>query len=388
MKTIAKTLVIAAAVLIAAWFAFGDLLAPPQVETCAVVQGDAVSAVYGSGTAEPVRTLTIRAPASGTWTGVTANEGDRVEVEQVLGQVRVPGLTQDLARAQVDLDAAEERESVTPGVRALRAESAAVAARIELAQLELDRSSALVERGIGDARSVDRLRTELAGLQANASALRAQRRDAEQGTDEDTERQRILVQRAREMIENTSVRAPFAGHVLERFAEPSEWVQQGTPLMRLGDLTALHVEAEIDESDVDSVAVGSAAVLSFFSVEGERFDAVVTEISTDADRTRGTFAVELALSEPVEGLRPGQSAEVNIVTARVEDVPLVPNAALDADRVWQIRDGRLEEVRPEWGVRGTTHTEVRGGLDAGALLVLRPAADLRAGMRVRASEPR
>lgn len=49
------------------WAAFGDALRPVSVDTRPVTRGVAVAAVYGSGTVEPVRTLTLRAPVAGVW---------------------------------------------------------------------------------------------------------------------------------------------------------------------------------------------------------------------------------------------------------------------------------------------------------------------------------
>lgn len=377
---------VALAVLI--WLAFGEMLSPERVATHEVARGEAIAAVYGSGTAEPVRVLTIRAPVSGVWTNVSVEEGALVGVEQMLGQIEVAGLARDLERAEIELAVAQEREVSVPGVRALRAESAAVDARIELTERELERVSALIGRGIEQERTRDRLRAELAELEAQRDALRARRRDAEQGVDLDTERQRVLVLQARDLLNRTYLRAPFDGLVLDRLVEPQEWVQQGTALMRLGDNSDFVVEAEIDESDVGRVEVGSEALVSFYALEDRTFEATVNEVATSANRERGTFDVTLALSEPMTGLRPGVSAEVNIITERIENALLVPNGAIDGASIWLLDGRRVRRVEPTWGVRGTTHTQALDTLEEGDEVVVRPPTGLEEGARVRRKRAR
>lgn len=370
------------------WAAFGDALRPVAVDVAPVTRGVAVAAVYGSGTVEPVRTITLRAPVAGDWQNVEVDAGSRVTVEERIGQLDVAGLTQDLQRAEVDLAAAEDRASSVPGVSALRAEAAAIDARIALARLELERADRLAERGVGQAQARDRLAAEVEALEAERSAASARRRDAAQGIEFDTDRYRLLVQRAQVLLERTIVRAPFDGIVLERLAEPGEWVAAGHPLVRIGDVSRFVIEAEIDEADVATVLVGQGAVVSFYVHPDDTYRAVVTGVATDANRDRDTFDVTLELDERVAGLRPGLSAEVNIVTAEQDDALLVPNAAFDGDAVWRVASGRVERVEPVVGIRGATHTRVVEGLDEGDSIVVQPPPDLADGARVRAEPAR
>ena len=386
MKSVVRISAAMFLLLVLLWIAFGDALRPRAVTTATLGLGEGVAAVYGSGTAEPVRVLTIRAPASGIWTNVSVDDGSVIAVEQMVGQIEVAGLQEDLERAEIDLAAAEDREEAVPGVRALRAESAAVDARIELTELEIDRVDGLVDRGIESVQTLDRLRAELEELESQQDALRARRRDAEQGVELDTERQRVLVRQARQLLERTYLRAPLDGLVLERLVEPGEWVQQGAPLLRIADVSELVVEAEIDESDVQRVELGSEALVSFYALEGAPIAATVVEIATDANRDRGTFDVVLQLDVATERLRPGLSAEVNIITHRSPNALLVPNAALDGGVVWVVVDGRARPREPELGIRGATHAEVLSGLESDEVVILRPPPGLSDGQRVRVVE--
>lgn len=206
--------------------------------------------------------------------------------------------------------------------------------------------------------------------------------------DLDRERHRVLVQQAHDLLDRTYLRAPFDALVLARFVEPQEWVQQGAVLLQLGDISEFVVEAEIDESDVGRVERGSEALISFYAIDGKIFEATVTDVATGANRERGTFDVTLALHEEIASLRPGVSAEVNIITERVEDALLVPNAAIDHEGLWRVDNRRVTFVSPSWGIRGATHTQILDGLDEGDVVVLRPPADLKEGARIRRRESR
>jgi multidrug efflux pump subunit AcrA (membrane-fusion protein) len=382
-RRIARWTILGVAAMTLGWFTFGDALRPLDVETATPTRGTAIDAVYGTGVTTPIRRAVLRAPIAGRWVDVTADEGDAVAVEASLGRIDVPSLPFELARAEIELFAAEDRESSVPGVRALRAESAAVTARRELAEAERERAIALHERGVESTGAIQRLETELRELDAQASALRARRRDAEQGTAWDTERQEILVEQARARLAESIVRAPFDGVILHRLAEPAEWVLAGHALLEIGDISALEVTAEIDESDIERVSLGAEAVVRFHAIDDEAFTARVLGLAAAASRERGTLELTLGIREHDPRLRPGLSAEVNVITRRIEGALLVPQRAEREGRVWIVDEGRARSVAVEVGVRGTDVVQIRAGLDGDERILLEPPLDLTEGARVR-----
>jgi RND family efflux transporter MFP subunit len=258
-----------------------------------------------------------------------------------------------------------------------------VTARRELAEAERERAIALHERGVESTGAIQRLETELRELDAQASALRARRRDAEQGTAWDTERQEILVEQARARLAESIVRAPFDGVILHRLAEPAEWVLAGHALLEIGDISALEVTAEIDESDIERVSLGAEAVVRFHAIDDEAFTARVLGLAAAASRERGTLELTLGIREHDPRLRPGLSAEVNVITRRIEGALLVPQRAEREGRVWIVDEGRARSVAVEVGVRGTDVVQIRAGLDGDERILLEPPLDLTEGARVR-----
>lgn len=117
--------------------------------------------------------------------------------------------------------------------------------------------------------------------------------------------------------------APIDGVVIERHAEPGETVQPAAPLVTIVDLKRLRVDAEVDEFDIESVALGAAATITAEGYPPRRFRAEVEEIADtvvprrlrpeDPARSADSriLRVKVAFREPCT-LKLGQRVEIAI----------------------------------------------------------------------------
>ncbi len=157
-----------------------------------------------------------------------------------------------------------------------------------------------------------RLRTIQTGARPEDIGV-AQQRVAE------TERALIV---AREQAGNASVFAPFPGKVTKINTETGQTVGSS------GVLTLVSVEPEIrldvDESNLSSLRVGQEAVISSGAFSESGFQGTVSELGAAVDQTRGTIEVKVVPNTAPEWLRPGQTVNVNIITAKNVSRLLVP----------------------------------------------------------------
>ena len=155
-------------------------------------------------------------------------------------------------------------------------------------------------------------------------------------------------------------------------------------IVRVGDVGRLQIEARIDETDIGRVRVGGLAVVRFQAFEGRVFEAHVTRVLPDADRTSRSFEVRLTLDAPVENLRPGMTAEVNVVLARHDGVLVAPAAGVNNNVAWVAgADGRAHRVSVRSGIRDIARVEVAAGLREGDAVITGDTSALREGLRVR-----
>lgn len=180
-------------------------------------------------------------------------------------------------------------------------------------------------------------------------------------------------------LKQAYIEAPFAGVITDVFATSGDLVSVGAMAFTLDDLDNLLVDVEVSEVDINRVAIGQAASLTFDAIPDVDYAGVVTSVALAGTVNQGAvnFRVTVQLTEPDEFVRPGMTAAVNIVVTELEDVLLVPNRAvrvLDGARVvYVLVEGQQQVVTVELGASSDTYSEVLGGeLEAGDLIVLNP----------------
>jgi HlyD family secretion protein len=167
-------------------------------------------------------------------------------------------------------------------------------------------------------------------------------------------------------------------------------VVPGQPVAEFMSLDSLYVSAPIDERDVGRVAVGQPVRVTVDAHPGRTWEARVSRLASVVDVTREqnrTVEVEVDVT-PRPGdplLRPGLTADVEIVLERSAAVLRVPSAAvMEGRRVLTVERGRAVERAVTIGLKSWEWTEVRSGLVEGETVVItleRPG--LRAGVAVK-----
>jgi HlyD family secretion protein len=124
--------------------------------------------------------------------------------------------------------------------------------------------------------------------------------------------------------------APFSGIVTESYPLSGDQVNTGTKAFRIDDLSSLFVDVEVSEVDINSVAVGQAAVLTFDAVLGREYQGVVMSVAPTGTVTQGVvnFKVTVELTNADSLVKPGMTAAVEITVRELQDVILIPNRAV------------------------------------------------------------
>jgi HlyD family secretion protein len=130
------------------------------------------------------------------------------------------------------------------------------------------------------------------------------------------------------------IRSPINGTVLARKVEPGQTVAatlQAPVLFTLAeDLTKMELHVDVDEADVGQVKLGQPATFTVDAHPGRAFPSKVTEVRNAAKTVSGvvTYETLLAADNAELLLRPGMTGTANITVNQLQDVVLVPNAAL------------------------------------------------------------
>jgi HlyD family secretion protein len=192
----------------------------------------------------------------------------------------------------------------------------------------------------------------------------------------------VALAQSQSQLDDAAITAPFAATVLEINARAGEWASPGAPAIVLAEIRPLILEVNVDEADVAQLAEGQAAYLTFDALrglDGAGVTGAVTRIAPSAINVGGAvaYAVEIGFDPGTLPVRLGMTADVDVVVARAEDVLLLPNRAVEADREagrYYVNrlgsDGTAERLEVRIGLRDEISTEIVEGLTEGDQLVL------------------
>ncbi len=257
------------------WMASGFILpSQPETETkTAPVTPRAISVAVRRSVAEPVeqvfvaegqalpdRDTAIRAETSGEIGELLVEMGADLAAGEVIARF-------DLAARQSDLERAEQERA-----RAKR---------------EFDNATALLERGVSTVDRVAQARATLAAAQASVTA-------------------------AQEAIENTEIRAPFAGRLEALNITVGEFVSEGAEVGRIVDNTPLSISIQIPQQSLRDIKVGQSADVAF--ITGDTGSGVVQFVGTSADPETRTFMARIEIPNADGAIPSGISAQVRIPT--------------------------------------------------------------------------
>src|SRR5436309_13928702 len=273
----------------------------PLYEKASVERRDVVVTVISQGVIRPTLLFSVKSKAWGEIVAQPVATGDEVRKGQLLTTID-PRLPQNnLTQAQASVDKAH--------------------AQLANATAQLGRSEALYKSGSLAETDYDQARLANAVAQSAVATAEANLRTAQ------------------DALEDTHVRAPIAGTILELDAVlgtviSSPTLGGGTVILKMASLDSVQDSALVLETDVGRVQPGMPASLSVDAFPGRTFEGTVTAILPQAQVVQNAtmFPVLVGVSNPGHLLKPGMNAEVRIHTGQRQGVLTVPNAALRTPR--------------------------------------------------------
>lgn len=322
-------------------------LAPADV--LKVEQRSLVQSLPVSGSLKAVNAATVKARVAGELQGLTVREGDTVAAGQVLARVEATEYQARVSQAQQQADSAKSQ--------------------VDIAQRQFDNNKALVDQGFISRTALDTSQNSLTGAQATHRAALA------------------AVDVARKALDDTVLKAPIAGQVAQRYAQPGERVAVDGKVLDIVDLSRLEVEAALSAADSVSVRVGQPATLQ---VEGiaRPVPAHVARINPSAQAGSRSVMAYLAVDTPA-GLRQGLFAQGSVAIGEVK-AAAVPLSAVRTDKptpyVQVVENDKVVHKPVQPGPRGEANGEpvvAVDGLAPGTVVIAGSVGPLREGTAVK-----
>ncbi len=348
--------------------------------TVAIAGGSATASVLdASGYVVARRIATVSSKITGRVKEVLIEEGMRVEQDQVL--------------ARLDpIDADAQRTLATSQVAAARSQADSVRAQLVEAEANARRLGSLVDQQL-----VSRAQYEQAVSQRDA--MRAQATAAQRNAQVAGDQLRI----ADQGLDNTIVRAPFAGIITAKAAQPGEIVSPmatggftRTGIGTIVDMDSLEVEVDVGEAFIGRVQPQMPVEVVLNAYQDWKIPAEVIAIIPAADRGKATVKVRIALKEKDARIVPDMGVRVSFLeaAAKADDQPTgvrAPAAAIvqrDGSEVaFVVGAGDIVAQRVlKTGIALGSDRQVLDGLTGGETVVLDPPATLADGDKVRVAD--
>lgn len=259
----------------------------------------------------------------------------------------------------------------------ITAEAGARVAEVNFEQGDTVRRGAVLVRldSAQEAADVATRRAETAELRGRLERLR--RLVAEgaiaRGDAEDLERQvqaaEARTTSARTLLEDTVIRAPFAGTIGLRQVSRGAFVQPGTELVTLDRIDRVRLRFTLPENAIGRVRVGAPVEARTSAFGDQVFRGRVSAFAGRLDLGLRTLAAEAELPNPERLLRPGMLAELKVTTETVPGAVVVPPIVLQVRGpihfVYRIVEGCAIRTEVELGQREPGRVEIVKGLKAG-----------------------
>jgi HlyD family secretion protein len=411
------------ALLGSAWFIYGRRTTATEVETVRVSASSMSSAAGAAGITILNSTgyiiaahkIELASKVSGRVAWIGVEKGDRVRQGQPLVGLEDEEFRARLVEAQGQLDslkarlAALENGSRPEETARSQADLEQVRADLENARATLDRTRTLVEQGIQSRQALDDAQARYNAQAARFASFEKSYALVRTGPRrEEIEAMRAQVRQAegtlglaRSQLENTVIRSPISGVILERNVERGEFVTTGFVgdrgakgyVVSLADLGDLEVELDINQNDFAKLGSSQPAVVATDAYPDRKYQGVIAEISPEANRQKATVQVKVKVLNPDRYLRPEMNASVVFYSDRepeqkLEALITIAASAVRNSAVFIVVDGKAR--RREVRVAGATQQGVKiaGGLIGGEDLIVNPPPDLENGEKVRPKKDR
>ena len=289
--------------------------------------------IFSSGTVQANEVVELSSESSGLITDILFEEGRDVQRGELLVKINDSELQAQKQRAVFRLNLAEQRE---------------------------DRQKRLLDRGGISQDDYDATLNEVNVLRSELNLIDAQ-------------------------IAQTEVRAPFSGLIGLKYISTGSYITPGIRIASLQEVDPVKIDFSIPERYIPRVDVGDKIT---FTVQGadSTFIGEVYAIEPRVDTQTRTLQIRALSQNRGHLLYPGAFANIVLILNQIDDAIMVPAISivpeLNAQKVYLIRNGKVEESRIRTGIRTSEKVQIIEGVAYGDTVLTTGLLQVRPGMDV------
>lgn len=361
--------------------------APIEVATARVAEETVTRVVRATGTLMADDQAEVSAEIAGRIAATPVERGTRVADGATLVQLASTEASAQLAEAEAIAAQAAAALNLDAGGAfdvARVPEVANARAELQLAEAEYARVKSLLDQRVVSPSEHDQRATQVEAARQRLEAARNAATQRFRGYQASLAR----VTLARKALADTTVRAPFAGAVVERRVSVGDYVTRGQVVAVVVRMNPLRVELAIPEQDVSRVAAGQPVTFRVDAHSDRVFTGTVRFVAPALRTDQRALTIEAVVANADGALKPGLFATAEIAEPGGRKALLVPRVALrevgSTQRLFVIAGDRLEDRIVAPGQTVGDRVVLESGVRAGELVAIPGAAALAEGTLVKA----
>ena len=350
MKKYIKWLIIALLALSALIYFAKKKDAKEELITSKVSTGHIKQMVTASGVINPLSTVTIGTQVSGTVKEIYVDYNSEVKAGELLALIDPDVFEATVAQREAALEIAKAQVQVQEN-------------DIVYYEKTLNRIKKLKDSKYSTDKELESAQRNYDNALAQLALQKAQVNQAE-----------AALKSAETELKYTKITSPVDGIVISKSVEVGQTVAASFSTPELfsvaEDLSQMEIEASVVEADIAKVNVGQKVYFNVDSFPNDTFLGVVKQVRNEAITTSNvvTYSVIIGIDNSELKLKPGMTANVEIVAAEKNDALLVPNAALrfymDENKryqekgIWLLKGSKPERINIKEGISDDSNTEI------------------------------
>lgn len=295
-------------------------------------QGQAVEAIYATGTVEPTIMVPIAPRTAAHLMELSATEGQTVKRGDVLAR----------------LEDSEQQAAI-----------ADLNARLVFAKSDLTRKTQLLKT-----QSVSRDILEQA--KSEVDSLIAQ------------------IEKAKAQASYLTLIAPADGLIIKKDGEVGELIAAAQPIFYMSCCAPMRITAEVDEEDIPQVVVGQEVLIQSDAFPDKVYHGKISAITPKGDAVARSYRVRMSFDDAQNPFMIGMTVETNIIIQKIDNALLIPATSIaNKNKVQVVRGGALQSVTVTTGIQNVDDVQVTAGLTSSDSIVVPYDKNLKDGQKVR-----
>ncbi len=342
--------------------------------------GTSKTLLNASGYVTARRAATVSSKVTGKVMEVLVEEGKKVAEGEVLARLDASNVEASMRLAQAQAEAARSSLLETKP-------------NLAFAQRELKRFTELATTKVVSDSDVRKAEMEARTLEARmvrqTSEISIREREVEQW---------------KQQLDDMIIRAPFAGVVTTKNAQPGEMISTmsaggftRTGICTIVDMSSLEIEVDVNESFINRIQPKQPVEATLDAYGDWRIPGKVIAIIPTADRQKATVKVRVGFDQLDPRILPDMGVKVAFQSTGAETAAasastvIVPKSAVQNgdghDLVWVVRDGRVERRAITVAQTSGDESTIAAGLNGGEKVVINPPPGLADGARISEKKP-